>query len=69
MTTTDYNAVQGYILLVGLMYVLLNLAVDLLYAVADPRIRFGSAGDLLRRRPRPAWPGRRVISPPSIERD
>jgi peptide/nickel transport system permease protein len=68
VTTTDYNAIQGYILLVGLLYVLLNLAVDLLYAVADPRIRFGPAGGGPRNRPRPAWPGRRVITPPSIER-
>ena len=68
VTTTDYNAIQGYILLIGVLYVLLNLAVDLLYAAADPRIRFGSAGDRPRRRPRPAWQGRRVISPPSVER-
>src|SRR5215469_1066822 len=53
VTTTDYNAIQGYILLVGVIYVLLNLGVDLLYAVADPRIRFGPAGDGLRSRPHP----------------
>jgi len=68
VTTTDYNAIQGYVLLMGLIYVLLNLAVDLLYAVADPRVRIGAAGGGPRRRPRPAWPGRRVISPPSMER-
>jgi ABC-type dipeptide/oligopeptide/nickel transport system permease component len=68
VTTTDYNAIQGYILLVGVMYVLLNLTVDLLYAAADPRIRFASAGGGPRRRPRPAWPGRRVISPPAERR-
>jgi peptide/nickel transport system permease protein len=68
VTTTDYDAIQGYILLIGVIYVLLNLAVDLLYAVADPRIRFGPARDGPRRRPRPAWPGRRVISPPPMER-
>lgn len=68
VTTTDYNAIQGYILLVGLMYVLLNLAVDLLYAAADPRIRFGPAGGGPPRRPRPAWPGHRVISPPPAGR-
>jgi peptide/nickel transport system permease protein len=69
VTTTDYDAIQGYILLIGVMYVLLNLAIDLLYAVADPRVRLGAPGDLPRRRPHAAWPGRRVISPPSIERD
>jgi peptide/nickel transport system permease protein len=68
VTTTDYNAIQGYVLLIGVIYVLLNLAIDLVYAVADPRIRFGSAGDWPRRPPRRAWPGRRVISPPSVER-
>jgi ABC-type dipeptide/oligopeptide/nickel transport system permease component len=69
VTTTDYDAIQGYILLIGVMYVLLNLAIDLLYAVADPRVRLGAPGDLRRRRPHAAWPGRRVISPPSIEGD
>jgi peptide/nickel transport system permease protein len=68
VTTTDYNAIQGYVLLVGLVYVVLNLGVDLLYAVADPRIRYGPAVGGPRRRPRPVWPGRRVISPPSMER-
>ena len=68
VTTTDYNAIQGYILLIGVIYVLLNLAIDLLYAVADPRIRFGPAGNALRRRAHPAWPGRRVIAPPSAGR-
>jgi len=68
VTTTDYNAIQGYTLLVGVVYVLLNLAVDLLYAAADPRIRLGSAGGGPARPPRLAWAGRRVISPPSAER-
>ena len=68
VTTTDYNAIQGYVLVIGVSYVLLNLAVDLLYACVDPRIRFGPADTDFRRRPRPTWPGRRVISPPSTER-
>jgi peptide/nickel transport system permease protein len=68
VTTTDYNAIQGYTLMVGVIYLLLNLAVDLLYAVADPRVRFGPAGDGPASRPRPAWLGRRVIDPPSTER-
>jgi peptide/nickel transport system permease protein len=68
VTTTDYSAIQGYILTVGVIYVLLNLAVDLVYAVADPRVRFGSAEGGPVRPPRPAWPGRRVITPPSAER-
>ena len=68
VTVTDYNAIQGYVLLVGVIYVLLNLGVDLLYAVADPRIRLGPTGGGPPRRPRPAWPGRRVISLPPAER-
>ena len=68
VTTTDHNAIQGYTLLVGVVYALLNLAVDLLYAVADPRIRLGSAGGGPPGRPRRAWPGRRVMSPPSAGR-
>jgi peptide/nickel transport system permease protein len=41
VTSNDFNAVQGFILLVATIYVLLNLAIDLLYAVVDPRIRLG----------------------------
>jgi peptide/nickel transport system permease protein len=41
VTSNDFNAVQGFILLVATIYVLLNLAIDLLYAVIDPRIRLG----------------------------
>lgn len=41
VTSNDFNAVQGFILLVAAMYVVLNLGIDLLYAVVDPRIRLG----------------------------
>jgi len=37
----DFRAVQGGVLLLATVFVLVNLAVDLLYAVADPRIRLG----------------------------
>lgn len=37
--TRDYPLMMGLTLLVAALIVLLNLAVDLLYAVADPRIR------------------------------
>jgi peptide/nickel transport system permease protein len=33
--------VQGVILLLGAIFMLLNLAVDLLYAALDPRLRRG----------------------------
>jgi peptide/nickel transport system permease protein/oligopeptide transport system permease protein len=36
----DYPMIQGTILIFGLLYVLVNLVVDLLYAVVDPRIRY-----------------------------
>jgi peptide/nickel transport system permease protein len=41
VTSNDFNAIQGFILLVAAIYVLLNLAIDLIYAVVDPRIRLG----------------------------
>jgi peptide/nickel transport system permease protein len=36
----DYPVIQGINLLVVSIIVLMNLAVDLLYAVLDPRIRY-----------------------------
>ena len=36
----DYPLVQGAVLVVALSFVLVNLVVDLLYALADPRIRY-----------------------------
>ena len=36
----DYPVIQGAILVFGLLYILVNLAVDLLYAYVDPRIRY-----------------------------
>jgi len=38
---SDYAAVQGFILLMAVAYVLLNLAVDLASSLIDPRVRFG----------------------------
>jgi peptide/nickel transport system permease protein len=37
----DYPLVQGTILFISLLFMLVNLAVDLVYAVIDPRIRYG----------------------------
>ncbi|HBG73990.1 MAG: peptide ABC transporter permease [Chloroflexi bacterium GWB2_49_20] len=37
---TDYAPVQGFVLLTAMIYVLVNLAVDLLYTVIDPRITY-----------------------------
>jgi len=36
----DYPVIQGVILLFSLIYVLINLFVDILYTVFDPRIRY-----------------------------
>lgn len=36
----DYPVIQGVILLVSAAYVLINLVIDLLYVVLDPRIRY-----------------------------
>ena len=37
----DFPVVQGVVLLGGAMIVVVNLAVDILYAIIDPRIRLG----------------------------
>src|SRR6266571_5040325 len=41
--TRDLIILQGVVLLVGAGFVLLNFIVDMLYAVLDPRIRYGHA--------------------------
>jgi peptide/nickel transport system permease protein len=40
ITRRDYPIIQGVILVVSGVYVLINLVVDLLYLVLDPRIRY-----------------------------
>jgi peptide/nickel transport system permease protein len=35
----DYNSVLGFCLLIAIIYVLVNLAVDVMYAYLDPRVR------------------------------
>ncbi len=37
----DFEVIQGSILLIALSYVLINLIIDLLYGIFDPRIRYG----------------------------
>ncbi len=41
ITARDYPAIQGTVLVVAVVFVLINLAVDLVYAYLDPRIHFG----------------------------
>jgi peptide/nickel transport system permease protein len=40
LVVSDYAAVQGFVLTMALLFVALNLAIDLLYAAIDPRIGF-----------------------------
>ena len=35
----DFDAIQGFVLVVGITYVFINIAVDVLYSIIDPRIR------------------------------
>jgi peptide/nickel transport system permease protein len=39
INSSDYMAIQGFVLVVAIIYVLVNLAVDILYMVIDPRVR------------------------------
>jgi len=39
LTGSDYDAIQGFVLTVAIIYVFLNLAIDLAYTLIDPRIR------------------------------
>jgi ABC-type dipeptide/oligopeptide/nickel transport system permease component len=41
----DFRAVQGGVLLLATVFVVVNLVVDLLYAVADPRVRLSGKGE------------------------
>lgn len=41
LQSNDLEVLQGFVVVVGVIYILLNLAIDLLYSVIDPRIRVG----------------------------
>ncbi len=36
---SDFAPVQGFVLTMAILYVLLNLSIDMLYGVIDPRVR------------------------------
>lgn len=40
IVASDYAAVQGFVLMMAILYVLLNLLVDVLATVIDPRVRY-----------------------------
>jgi len=43
ISNRDYAVVQGGLLLLVLLFIIINLVVDLTYALVDPRIRIGEA--------------------------
>ena len=44
VTFADIPVMAAYLCLIALIFVLINLVVDLLYFVVDPRLRVGRAG-------------------------
>jgi ABC-type dipeptide/oligopeptide/nickel transport system permease component len=40
VVASDYAAVQGFVLMMAILYILLNLVVDMLATIIDPRVRF-----------------------------
>jgi dipeptide transport system permease protein len=42
LIASDFAPVQGFVLVMAIMYVLLNLMIDLLYGVIDPRVRMAA---------------------------
>jgi len=40
ISRNDFTLIQGMVMLIAAFYVFVNLAIDLLYAVFDPRIRY-----------------------------
>ena len=41
LLSSDYAPVQGFVLLMAFVFVIVNLVVDVLYGIADPRISIG----------------------------
>jgi peptide/nickel transport system permease protein len=41
ITGSDYDAINGFVLVVAIIYVLLNVVIDVAYTLIDPRIRLG----------------------------
>jgi ABC-type dipeptide/oligopeptide/nickel transport system permease component len=42
LIASDFAPVQGFVLVMAIMYVILNLMIDLLYGVIDPRVRMAA---------------------------
>lgn len=45
IASRDYALLQGVVLFIAVAFVIVNLAVDILYAMFDPRIRLGGKAD------------------------
>jgi dipeptide transport system permease protein len=41
LITSDYAPVQGFVLTMAVLYVALNLLIDFMYGLVDPRVRLG----------------------------
>lgn len=41
LMSNDFDSIQGFVLIIACMYVFINLVIDILYSVIDPRIRLG----------------------------
>jgi len=41
ISTRDLDSLQGFVIMVGILYVILNIVIDITYALVDPRIRLG----------------------------
>jgi peptide/nickel transport system permease protein len=39
ITARDYTVVQGFVLIIAVIFLTVNLVVDIMYAFLDPRIR------------------------------
>ena len=39
-TSLDFPAISGVALLIALIYVVVNLVIDIIYAAIDPRVRY-----------------------------
>ena len=39
VTKRDYPVIQGIVLVISLIYIVINLVIDLLYGIIDPRMR------------------------------
>ncbi len=42
LIASDYAPVQGFVLMMAIMYVLLNLGIDIVYGLIDPRVRIAA---------------------------